>query len=128
MASQYPPKSILVVDDNRDAADLTAQLLCMYGQVASVAYGGREGIDAAVHMIPDVILIDLSMPDVDGYAVAAALRLLPALDRSLLIAYTAWNDAATRSRALASGFDHHMVKPSRLEDILSTVSGITRLN
>lgn len=126
MASQYPPKRILVVDDNRDAADLTAQLLELHGHVTAAAYGGSEGIEVAIKFVPDVVLLDLGMPAVDGFAVAAAIRRIPSLEQSVLVAYTAWNDTATRNRALASGFDSHVVKPANLELILEMVDSTRR--
>jgi CheY-like chemotaxis protein len=109
------PRRILVVDDNRDAADLTAELFTLCGYAAKVAYGGRQGIDTATAFLPDVVFLDLGMPEVDGFAVAAALRHIPALAQARLIAYTAWSDAATRQRVLACGFDQHLVKPASFE-------------
>ncbi len=126
MASQYPPKRILVVDDNRDAADLTAELLVMHGHVAVAAYSGREGITRAVEFVPDVVLLDLGMPVVDGFAVAVALRQIRSLDQAVLVAYTALNDTTTQSRAIASGFDSHVVKPAKLELILEMVDRTRR--
>lgn len=128
MASQYPPKRVLVVDDNRDAADLTAQLLQLHGHVTAAAYSGSEGIQAAIEFVPDVVLLDLGMPAVDGFAVAAAIRQIRSLDQSVLVAYTAWNDTATRNRVFASGFDSHVVKPANLELILKMVNATRRAN
>jgi CheY-like chemotaxis protein len=126
MASQYPPKRILIVDDNRDAANLTAQLLGLHGHVTAAAYGGSEGIRLAIDFVPDVVLLDLGMPMVDGFAVAEALRRIPALEQSVLVAYTAWNDATTRTRASACGFDSHVVKPAKLEVKLDIVDKAQR--
>lgn len=122
MAYQFVPKRILVVDDNCDAADLTAQLLALHGHIAFVAYGGKQGIEAAIDFIPDVVLLDLGMPEVDGFAVAIALRQMPALQQPSLIAYTAWSDARTLQRTRSVGFDQHMIKPAKVEDILAMVS------
>lgn len=121
MATPLPPKRILVVDDNRDAADLTAQLLSLHGHEAAVAYDGNEGIQIALGFIPDVVLLDLGMPVVDGFTVATMLRRVPALDRALLVAYTAWHDAATRAQVMASGFDQHVVKPASMDDLLRVI-------
>lgn len=126
MASQFVPKRILVVDDNRDAADLTAELLGLYGHTTVVAYGGKQGIRAAIAFVPDVVLLDLGMPEVDGFAVASALRQTPTLQQPTLIAYTAWNDAQTRQRVRDAGFDQHMVKPAKFEDILIMVASAER--
>ena len=121
-------KRILVVDDNREAADLTAQLLSLHGHVAAVAYDGNEGIQTALDFIPDVVLLDLGMPIVDGFTVATMLRRVPALDRAVLIAYTAWHDASTRAKAMASGFDQHIVKPASMDDLLRAVTCVERDN
>lgn len=121
MASQFPPRRILVIDDNRDLADLTAELLELHGYIVCVAYGGQQGIDAAIVFVPDVVLSDLGMPVVDGYAVATALRHLPPLRHSLLVAYSAWNDATTRARVIEYGFHAHLAKPAKLDDILRSV-------
>jgi CheY-like chemotaxis protein len=126
MGSQFSPKRILVVDDNRDAADLTAELLELHGHITAAAYGGKEGIQAAIDFDPDMVLLDLGMPEVDGYAVARTLRHMPQFRQPVLIAYTAWNDAETRQRTKAHGFDQHMVKPANLESILAMVESAHR--
>lgn len=113
MAPQFVPNRILVVDDNCDAADLTAQLLTLHGHIAFVAYGGKQGIEAAIDFIPDVVLLDLGMPEVDGFAGAIPLRRMPALQQAALIACTAWSDARTLQRARSVGFDQHMIKPAK---------------
>jgi CheY-like chemotaxis protein len=126
MASQFSPKRILVVDDNRDAADLTAELLELHGHITAAAYGGKEGIQAAIDFDPDVVLLDLGMAEVDGFAVASTLRQMPQFRQPVLIAYTAWNDAETRQRTQAHGFDQHIVKPAKLESILAMVESVSR--
>ena len=100
MASAFPPKRVLVVDDNRDAADMTVALLQFYGHMALAAYGGQECIQRAADLIPDVILLDLSMPGMDGFSVAASLSRSPALKSIPLIALTARNDADTLAQLL----------------------------
>lgn len=69
-------RKILVVDDNRDSADMTAQMLQMYGLEVQVAYGGPEGLAAARANRPSLIFLDIGMPLLDGYQVAAAVRAL----------------------------------------------------
>lgn len=126
MASQFSPKRVLVVDDNRDAADLTAELLGLHGHIAIVAYGGKQGIQVAIDFGPDVVLLDLGMPEVDGFAVALALRQMKALRQPALIAYTAWNDSEIRQRTHAGGFDQHIAKPAKFEAILAMVGTVQR--
>ena len=125
MASAFPPKRVLVVDDNRDAADMTVALLQFYGHMALAAYGGQECIQRAADLIPDVILLDLSMPGMDGFSVAASLSQSPALRRIPLIALTARNDADALARTAAAGFREHLVKPIPIEQIVQTLNSYT---
>jgi CheY-like chemotaxis protein len=118
------PKRILVVDDNRDAADLTATLLAMYGHVAVAAYGGAEGLELANRFVPDAILLDLTMPEIDGFAVAVRIRDYPSLERTAVIAFTAKSDEATRARTAAAGFRLHLVKPMPVEAIIEALASI----
>ena len=125
MASAFPPKRILVVDDNRDAADITAALLEMHGHIALAVYGGKDCIQRAADLVPDVILLDLSMPVVDGFEVAASLSQYPQLRSVVLVALTARSDAETRARTAAAGFREHLVKPIPIEKIVQTLNACT---
>ncbi|HKB00845.1 MAG TPA: response regulator [Gemmataceae bacterium] len=100
---------LLVVDDNRDAADSLAMLLGLWGHEPRVAYDGQAALRAARAEPPDAVLLDLGMPGLDGYDLAGALR--PAA----LIAVTGYADPAHRERAAAAGFDHFFVKPVDLD-------------
>ena len=110
---------VLVVDDNRDAADLLAEILSLHGLVVRAAYGGAEAVAATGEFQPDVLLLDLGMPHVDGFAVAAALRKLPCPPS--LVALSAWDDAATRARTRKAGFVAHLRKPSSIDAILGAI-------
>ncbi|MRW94672.1 response regulator [Duganella sp. FT80W] len=112
---------ILVVDDNSEAADISAELLDLHGYQTAVAYSGMTGLDAAREFQPHAILLDLGMPGMDGYQVAAALRAVPDFDQVALIAFTAWGDVVTRQRVISTGFDEHVIKPANLERILTAV-------
>ena len=101
--------SVVVVDDNRDAADSMAIALRLMGFETKVAYGGLDGLVAASQMEPDVIVLDLNMPGMDGLDAAAHLRLMPSHPR--LIAMTADSSEATRRRTHALGFLAHLTKP-----------------
>jgi len=122
MANMLSPLRVMVVDDNRDAADLIAEFLQMCGHDALSVYGGADAIRAADTFSPDVVLLDLGMPDVDGFDVISALRQTPRFSHTRMIALTAWGDAAMRARTRGIGFDRHLVKPASLDDILSVVS------
>src|SRR5690606_26685402 len=107
----FPARRILIVDDNRDAAESLCTLLNALGATASVAYGGQEALDALDAVDPDAVLLDIGMPSMDGYEVAQQIRSTPAHADVLLIALTGWGQDEDRARAARAGFDHHLVKP-----------------
>ena len=109
---------VLVVDDNVDAADMTAEVLRMHGMTVFVAYGGIDGLAQARTLMPSVIFLDLGMPVMDGCAVASALRQDEAFRSVKLVALTAWGDEQSRERTQAAGFDHHLTKPASLTTIV----------
>jgi CheY-like chemotaxis protein len=109
---------ILIVEDNRDAAHMLAQFLRLSGYVVTVAYSSGEGLEAARKTPPDVVLLDLGLPDADGYAFADALRLNPETAHARLIAVTARNSEQDKRRSRDAGFHLHMVKPVRPESLL----------
>lgn len=118
MAQQLDPRRILVVDDNRDAADIIAEFLTLYGHEARPVYDGEEALRLASSFAPDVVFLDLGMPGLDGYAVAAKMRSTPAFDKTRVIALTAWSDDVARARVKAAGFDSHLIKPASIDTIL----------
>jgi PAS domain S-box-containing protein len=103
---------ILIVEDNRDAAEMLCGLLEMWGHEVAVAYSGPEGVTAAREYCPEVVLCDLGLPGMDGYAVAAELRQDPALEGIRLIAVTGYGPSEPRgSRSQEAGFERHLTKP-----------------
>ena len=118
---------VLVVDDNRDAADTCRTLLELSGHHVQTAYTGREALDLAASFRPHAALLDLGLPDVDGYSVAQAIRGMSWGQRTLLIAITGWGQTEDRRRAREAGFDHHLAKPvaaEALESVLQTIDGM----
>ena len=101
---------ILVVDDNLDAAATLAQLLGLFGHEVSVAHDGPTAIAKAAHARPELVFIDIGLPGMDGYALAAALR-ADGFGRATLVAVTGYGRADDVQRSRAGGFDHHLVKP-----------------
>ncbi|MFJ1470130.1 response regulator [Massilia orientalis] len=101
----------MIIDDNADAATLLAMFIGFHGHDTAVAHSGAEGLALASTFAPEVVLLDLGMPEMSGYDVAIALRKLPGLACTYIAALTGWNDAQTRARVVASGFDKHLVKP-----------------
>ena len=102
---------VLIVDDNSDAADSLANLLQVQGHATSVDYDAESALRRARADRPDVMLIDIGLPDVDGYQLASALRSLPETAATVPVAVTGYGQAKDRERALQAGFAHHLVKP-----------------
>jgi signal transduction histidine kinase/ActR/RegA family two-component response regulator len=115
--AEFPTRRILVVDDNRDAADSLGTLLTELGSEVRIAHNGREALSVVESFVPEVVLLDIGMPGLDGYEVARRLRSQPAFEKTLLIALTGWGQEEDRRRSRAAGFDHHMVKPPNLEQL-----------
>jgi PAS domain S-box-containing protein len=113
---------VLVVEDNRDAADTLRELLDLLGHQVEVAYSGPEGLAAARRFRPDVVLCDLGLPGMDGYALAAELRAGPETAHARLIAVSGYGQEEDRDRSRDAGFDLHLTKPvdpERLTGLLS---------
>ncbi len=105
-------RRLLVVDDNRDAADSLGLLLGFDGHDVRVAYAGQQALAIAREFQPEVAIIDLGLPDLSGYDVAKQIRREPALAGIRLIALTGWGQAEHQQRARDAGFDHHLIKPA----------------
>jgi CheY-like chemotaxis protein len=111
-----PRRRILVVDDNVDAAISLAKLLTtFYGQEVRVVHDGPSAVTAALEFRPEVALLDIGLPGLDGYELAQRLRSHPETRAALLIALTGWGQETDRRRSVEAGFDHHLVKPVDLE-------------
>jgi len=102
---------ILVVDDNRDAAGSLAMLLQMTGNETHIAYDGVEAVHAAETFKPDVVLLDIGLPKLNGYDTCRRIREQPWGKDMMLIALTGWGQEADRQRSRDAGFDGHLVKP-----------------
>ena len=116
---------VLVVDDNVDTVLSFSMLLRALGNEVHTAQDGMEAIQAALEYKPDAVLLDIGLPVLNGYEVARRIRLEPTLSHVVLIALTGYGQEADRQMALQAGFDHHLVKPARLEQlqkILSTIA------
>ena len=122
MDQSTPTKRILIVDDNSQAADVASELLSLYGYETAVAYNGVDGLQKAKEFHPDAILLDLGMPLMNGFQVAAALRAMPEFSNLALVAFTAWGDKGTRQRTHDIGFDQHITKPADVEEILRAIA------
>ena len=108
---------VLVVDDNVDAADALQTLFQLEGHRADVAYDGQQALQAISHSWPQLIVMDLGMPGMDGYETARQIRQLAHGRPALMIALTGWGQGDARQRTLEAGFDHHLTKPVDFEAI-----------
>ena len=115
-------RTILVVDDNVDAAATLGRLLTAWGHDVVVAHDGRSGVERATTGEIDVVVLDLGMPGMSGYDVARVLRADPRLKGVLLIALTGWDQEEARRESAQAGFDHHLVKPVDLA-VLQAIIG-----
>jgi CheY-like chemotaxis protein len=109
------PRRILIIDDNHDAADSLATLLQLWGHRTWSAHDGQAALSLAREVAPDIVLLDIGLPVMDGYEVAHQLRQLDGTQRSLLVAVTGYGQAEDRLRSREAGFDHHLVKPVDIE-------------
>lgn len=121
-AEDVVPFRVLVVDDNEDAGRALAELLALRGCDTDTATTGNGGIEKARATSPQVILLDLDLPDLSGYDVAARLREDDDRDRPLIVAISGFGDEQARSRSKSSGIDHHFVKPVDLERLLEVLN------
>jgi PAS domain S-box-containing protein len=114
-AAAMSARRILVVDDNRDAAMSLAALLRLLGHEVATAFSGLEALRLAELQAPELILLDLGMPHMNGYDTAARIREQPWGRKVLLVALTGWGQESDRQRSHEAGFDHHLVKPVEVE-------------
>ena len=122
---------LLVVDDNIDSADMLVMLLQMLGHEAQAAYSGQTALETAVKYQPEFVLLDIGLPDMNGYEVAQRLRQRPQTKDVRLIAMTGYGQDSDRQRSKEAGFDRHLVKPvdpQKLQELLTTLSQQSRPN
>jgi PAS domain S-box-containing protein len=120
-----PSLRVLVVDDNVDAANTLAMLVSAGGHDIRTAHDGHAALQVAREYRPDVMLLDIGLPGLDGYEVAKQIRETPALQKPVLVAMTGYGQDADRQRSQETGFDHHLVKPAdfrAVQEILGAVS------
>ena len=120
-----PPRRVLVVDDNIDAATTVADLLAMAGIEVVHVHDGLTAVERAAEFCPDLVLLDIGLPDISGYEVARRIRRLEGIRQPVLIALTGWGQQQDKQQAAAAGFDQHWTKPvdpQRLLDLAATDS------
>jgi signal transduction histidine kinase/DNA-binding response OmpR family regulator len=123
-APPLAPRRILVVDDNRDAADSLSMVLQFLGADVRVARDGPEALEAYEKYDPAVVLLDIGMPDMDGYEVARHIRTRFPERQTALVALTGWGQDKDRERAREAGFDRHLVKPAEIGALQALLSSL----
>ncbi|TFZ06037.1 response regulator [Ramlibacter henchirensis] len=121
---QPPRRRVLVVDDNRDAADTLAEVLGLLGYDVATAYDGVEGLAQAEALRPDVAVLDLGMPRLDGFGTCRALRASEWGRGMALLALSGWGQTADVARATQAGFDGHLVKPVVPDVLVTTIEEV----
>jgi two-component system OmpR family response regulator len=116
------PRKVLVVDDNKDAAESLAVVLRHEGHDVRVALDGAAALAAATAAVPEVVLLDLAMPGMDGYEVARRLRQRPDLAATRLVALTGFGSAEDHRKSGEAGFDQHLTKPVDPEALLDLLA------
>jgi signal transduction histidine kinase len=112
MGAPMQPRRILVVDDNVDSADSLSLLLTACGHHVTKAYDGRGGLAAAEQSPPDLAILDLGLPDIDGFELALRLHAGARTGHTVLVALSGWGQEVDRQRSAAAGFAHHLIKPA----------------
>lgn len=118
-------RRILVIDDNRDAATTLAMLLKLKGYQSHARYSGREGIVAAESLQPEIVLLDIGMPDLNGYDTCRLIRRQPWGQSMVLIALTGYGLEEDKRLSREAGFDSHLVKPVNLADLLQLLTSLS---
>jgi two-component system CheB/CheR fusion protein len=118
-------RRILVVDDNTDAAESLAALLAISGHETRLAHDGRQAVAAAATFKPDVVFLDIGMPELDGHETARQIREQPWGKQIVLVALTGWGQSEDRRRSKEAGFDHHLVKPADPTVVAKLIASLT---
>jgi len=113
---------VLVVDDNHDAAEAAAVLLSLAGHEVKAVGDAQEAMACAPVFAPDVVVLDIGRPGMDGYELARRLRAMPQTNASLMVALTGYGQRGDRDRAREAGFDHHLTKPAEPDDLLALIA------
>jgi CheY-like chemotaxis protein len=114
---------ILLADDNVDFVNSIGSLLRSMGHTVQISHDGNQALVAAEAFVPDFAFLDIGLPQMNGYDLARALRRLPALRKTVLVAVTGWGQQKDRQQAFDAGFEGHLVKPVGFEQIGAILAG-----
>lgn len=120
------PCRILVVDDNSDAADMLALLLEGLGHTTHVAHDATEALAAIDQLTPELAVLDIGLPGMDGYELARRLRANPITRNTCLIALSGYGQDSDKEQSAKAGFDAHLVKPIAFTDLRTVIEQLTR--
>jgi signal transduction histidine kinase len=123
-ATRSHPRRVLIVDDNGDFADTLATMLGSMGHDVRVAHDGEQGLALANRFVPDIAFLDIGMPKLNGYELAARLRRNPSTRSIHLVAVTGWGQESDRRRANEAGFNLHLMKPVEVDRIVAVVDSL----
>lgn len=121
---QSVEQRILVVDDNKDSAESSASLLRLDGHEVQVAHDGQTALQSVQDFHPDVVLLDIGLPGMDGYEVARQIRAMSSSGNILLIAHSGYGEGEHREKSRLAGFDHHLVKPADLSQLTELIASL----
>ncbi len=110
-------RRVLIIDDARDVAQVTVEMIRALGHIAECAYDGTSAMGMAVRFHPDIIMVDLVMPEMDGFELVRELRGMFPVKPPKLVAYSGFKQAAFQDAAKAVGFDGYLTKPASMEDL-----------
>lgn len=123
--NDHPAKRVLVIDYNRPSAQSLAWVMELNGYEVKACFDGPSAVETAHEFHPDIVLLDLGMPVMDGYEVCRRLREDKTLADTLVIAQTGWGSPAERQRTAEAGFDYHMTKPVDFTTLLRIIGDPT---
>ena len=109
--------NVLIVDDNRSAAEVLAAALDVLGHAARVAFDGREALASLAEFEPDLVILDIGLPGMDGFEVARAIRARPDMREVRIVALSGWGRPEDRRLSMEAGFDRHYAKPIGLDEL-----------
>jgi DNA-binding response OmpR family regulator len=119
MSNRPARRHVLIVEDNRDVSRAMSALLNLAGYDVETVYDGRDAVDSAFANLPEIVLLDIGLPGLDGYCVAERLRGQRGLEDVLIIAISGFDADVFPARSQRARFDHHLVKPVDIETLLS---------
>lgn len=126
LADQEHPLRVLVIEDNKDTASTLGVILKLWGHEVEIAYNGHAGLNAARQFRPDVVLLDIELPGIDGYEVAKTLRHYPELDQTTIVAITGFGQPEDQARSREAGINYHYTKPIDLPSLRKLLSTTDR--